>query len=139
MPFLNEEELELFGEPSTSEIVPHYVARYWDLMALADRQPAKVIGADAVLRDRPGFEIDCVTRGSLDAAADSCDRPEILMPTRGHWKLSWSGGETILNSGDTCLLPAGLVHSLVPSMTGEVSMYRVRKTDDPAGATMKLP
>ena len=72
MPFLNEEELELFGEPSTSEIVPHYVARYWDLMALADRQPAKVIGADAVLRDRPGFEVDFVTRGSLDAAVDSC-------------------------------------------------------------------
>ena len=139
MPFLNEEDMELFGEPSNSEIVPHYVARYWDLMALADRQPAKVIGADAVLRDRPGFEIDFVTRGSLDAAADRYDRPEILMPTRGHWKLSWSGGETILNSGDTCLLPAGLVHSLVPSMTGEVSMYRVRKTDDPAGPTMKLP
>ena len=60
------------------------------------------------------------------------------MPVRGHWKLSWSGSETILNSGDTCLVPAGLVYSLAPSMTGEVSMYRVRKTDDPAGPTMKL-
>ena len=138
MPLLTEEELELFDEPLTSEVVPHYVARYWDLMALADRQPAKVIGVDAVLRDRPGFEVDFVTRGSLDATADSCKRPEVLMPARGHWKLSWSGGETILNSGDTCLVPAGLVHSLAPSMTGEVSMYRVRKTDDPAGPTREL-
>jgi mannose-6-phosphate isomerase-like protein (cupin superfamily) len=138
MPLLTEKELELFGEPSTGNVVPYYVARYWDLMALADRQPAKVIGPDAVLRDRPGFEVDFVTRGSLDEATDSYDRPMVLMPARGHWKLSWSSGETILNSGDTCLLPAGLVHSLVPSMTGEVSMYRVWNTDDPAGPTMKL-
>ena len=138
MPLLNEEDMELFGEPSNSEIVPHYVARYWDLMALADRQPVKVIGADAVLRDRPGFEVDFVTRGSLDTAVIKYDQPEVLMPVRGHWKLSWSGSETILNSGDTCLVPAGLVYSLAPSMTGEVSMYRVRKTDDPAGPTMKL-
>ena len=138
MPILTEKELELFGEPSTGDVVPYYVARYWDLMALADRQPAKVIGPDAILRDRPGSEVDFVTRGSLDEATDSFDRPMVLMPARGHWKLSWSSGETILNSGDTCLLPAGLVHSLVPSMTGEVSLYRVWNTDDPAGPTMKL-
>jgi len=35
-------------------------------------------------------------------------------------------------------VPAGLVHSLEPSMTGEVSMYRVRKTDDLAGPTREL-
>lgn len=138
MPPLTAKEMEFFGEPSTGEVVPHYVARYWDLMALADHQPAKVIGPDAMLRDRPGFELDFVTRGSLDETAVSFDQPVVLMPARGHWKLSWSGGETILNSGDTCLMPAGLVHSLVPSMTGEVSMFRVWKTDDPAGPTMNL-
>ena len=46
MPLLTDEELKQFPEPTTLDVVPHYVARYWDLMALSDRQPAKVIGAE---------------------------------------------------------------------------------------------
>jgi hypothetical protein len=41
----------------------------------------------------------------------------------------------VLNPGDTCLLPPGLSRALKPTMTGEASLYRVRGTDDPAGAT----
>ena len=42
-----------------------------------------------------------------------------------------------LKSGDTCLVPPGLPRSLVPSMTGEASLYRVRNTDDKAGPTRR--
>ncbi len=137
MPLLTDDELKAFPEPTTAQVVPHYVARYLDLMALADRAPAKVIGAEAKLRDRPGFEVDCITRGSLSEAY-TCDLPEVLMPMRGHWRLEWDGGEALLNPGDTCNVPVGLKRSLTPSMTGEASLYRIRTTDDPAGPTMEL-
>jgi quercetin dioxygenase-like cupin family protein len=137
MPLLNDEELKAFPEPTTRDVVPNHVARYWDMMALADHQPAKVIGQDAMLRDKPGFEIDFVTRGSIPETAYSTPRHEILMVMRGHWKLSWNGHEKTLAPGDTCAVPPGLVHTLSPSMTGEASMFRVRSTDDPAGLTWK--
>ncbi|MBG6166579.1 quercetin dioxygenase-like cupin family protein [Labrenzia sp. EL_208] len=138
MPLLSEEELARRGEPTTTDVLPNYVARYWDLMALADRQPAKVIGPDAKLRDRPGFEADFISRGSISEAPYDCDMAEVLIPVRGHWRLEWDGGTTTINPGDTCLVPAGVSRSLVPSMTGEASMYRVRSTNDPAGKTMPL-
>ncbi|MFA3918734.1 cupin [Ruegeria hyattellae] len=138
MPAMSDEELAKRSEPTTADVIPNYVARYWDLMALADRQPAKVIGPDAVLRDRPGFEADFITRGSISADTYKCNVAEVLMPMRGNWRLTWVGGETVLNAGDTCLIPAGLSRSIAPSMTGEVSMYRIRSNDDPAGKTMPL-
>ena len=38
------------------------MARYWDLMALSDNQPANVIGEKGVLYDKPGFEVDFISR-----------------------------------------------------------------------------
>jgi mannose-6-phosphate isomerase-like protein (cupin superfamily) len=107
-------------------------------MALAARRPAKVIAADGVLRDRPGFEVELITRGSLAETPYASARHEVLMTMRGHWRLSWDGGETVLAPGDICAVPPGLRHALAPSMTGEVSLYRVTNTDDPAGATGRL-
>lgn len=138
MPLLTDEELRAFPEPTTSEVVPNYVARYWDLMALSDRQPAKVIGADAVLQDRPGFEVEFLSRNSLSDAPYTLDRHEVLMPMRGHWRLTWDGGSTVVNPGDTAAIPPGISHSLTPSMTGEASLYRVVNTTDTAGATGRL-
>jgi quercetin dioxygenase-like cupin family protein len=135
---LTEAELQAFPEPTTADVVPEFVARYWDLMALSDRQPAKVIGADAKLRDRPGFEVELLSRNSIPATPYSTDKHEILMVMRGHWRLSWAGGEKVLAPGDTCAVPPGLAHALAPSMTGEASLYRVRNTDDPAGMTRRL-
>ena len=135
MPVLTTDELAGFPEPSARDVVPGYVARYWDLMAMAAGQPADVIGEAAALKDKPGFEVDFLTRGSIPDTAYSTDRHEILMPVRGHWRLTWDGGSKALKPGDTCAVPPGLPHSLVPAMTGEVSLYRVRNTDDPAGAT----
>ena len=80
MKVMSDAELALRGEPATSEVLPNHVARYWDLMALADHQAVKVIGADALLRDRPGFEVDFITRGSLAANTYTLDNPEVLMP-----------------------------------------------------------
>ena len=56
MATLTEEQLALYPEPTAADVVPSYVARYWDLVALADKEPAKVIGEHAKLVDRPGFE-----------------------------------------------------------------------------------
>jgi mannose-6-phosphate isomerase-like protein (cupin superfamily) len=138
MPVLTEDELKAYPEPRTTDVVPACVARYWDLMALADRQPAKVIGAQGRLRDRPGFEVDFLTRGSIPAVPYTNARHEILMPMRGYWRLSWDGGSAVLNPGDTAAIPPGLSHGLAPAVSGETSLYRVIATDDPAGATGRL-
>lgn len=135
LPVLTEAELQAFPEPTTAEVVPNHVARYWDLHALADRTPALVIGETGRLRDRPGLEVGFLTRGSATEAFHSHDRASVLMPMRGHWRLTWEGGEAVLNSGDTCLVPAHLPHAAVPSMTGEASLYHVVGTDDPPGPT----
>ncbi|MCR9122366.1 MAG: cupin domain-containing protein [Phyllobacteriaceae bacterium] len=135
MPLLTDEELKAYPEPAAADVIPGFVARYWDLMALAAGEPAKVIGPDAVLKDRPGFEVDFVTRGSVSGDATTTDRHEVLMPVRGHWKLTVDGVATVLNPGDTCAVPPGSARALAPSMTGEASLYRIRNTDDPAGAT----
>jgi hypothetical protein len=137
MPLLTDDELAAFPEPTTADVIPHHVARYWDMMALSDRQPCKVIGPDALLRDRPGFEVDFLSRQSIPDTAYSTDRHEVLMPMRGYWRLGWDGGSTVLNPGDTAAIPPGLTRSLTPAMTGESSLYRIRNTDDPAGPTWR--
>lgn len=138
MPLLTEDELKAYPEPTTAEVVPHYVARYWDMMALSDHQPCSVIGAQGLLRDRPGFDVELLSRGSIPATPYVQAKHEILMPMRGHWRLSWDGGSAVLNPGDTCAVPPGLSHALEPAMTGEASLYRVVSTDDAAGATARL-
>lgn len=135
MPLLTDEELKAFPEPSTLDVVPHYVARYWDLMALSDKQPAKVIGENGILRDKPGFEVELLSRGSISPDEHTHNHHTILMPMRGHWRLDWMGGSTTLNPGDTCAVPPGIAHALYPAMTGEASLYRVFSNDDPAGDT----
>ncbi len=132
---LSEEECAKIPQVPVEGVIRDYVARYWDLMALAANKPAKVIGEDALLRDKPGFEVEFLTRGSIPADAYSTERHEILMPVRGHWRLTWNDGATVLNPGDTCAIPPGMSHGIEPSMTGEASLYRIRNTDDPAGPT----
>lgn len=135
MPVLTEQELKTFPELSTDVVVPNYTARFWDLMALSDKAPAKVIGEDAKLRDKPGFEVDFISRHSISSEPQQSERHEILMPVKGHWKVSWDNGETYLDTGDCCAIPPLLKHSIEPAMTGYAAMYRVRNTDDIAGAT----
>ena len=136
MPLLTQEELKTFPEPGTADVVPRYVARYWDMMAMADKQPAQVIGPDAMLRDRPGFEVDFLTRSSIPESRYKTDSHEVLMIMKGHWRVDWDGGSAALAPGDTMAVPPGLEHGLRPAMTGEASVFRVRSTGDPAGATL---
>ena len=138
MPLLTAEQLKAYPEPTSADVVPHHVARYWDLMALSDHQPARVIGANAKLRDRPGFDVELLSRNSIPNTFYSTPKHEVLMPMRGYWRLTWDQGSTALNPGDTCAIPPGLSHSLAPAMTGECSLYRITATDDAAGTTGRL-
>ena len=137
MPPLTQDELKDFPEPTASEVVPKHVARHWDLVALANGSPARVIGENAMLVDRPGFEVDYLTDRSIGGDAYSTDRHEILMVYEGHWHLQWDGGSTVLNAGDTCAVPPGADRSLSPAVSGEHGLFRVRNTDDPAGPTWR--
>ena len=135
MPLLTEEELKAFPEPSAMQIVGMGVRRYWDMVALAGSGPVTVIGETGIIRDKPGFEVALVTRASASEEMHQHDRPSVLMPVRGHWCVKWEGGGTILAPGDTMSVPEGLMHSAVPSMSGEAALYHVVGTDDPAGPT----
>jgi mannose-6-phosphate isomerase-like protein (cupin superfamily) len=135
MPLMSAEELAKRPEPTTADVLPNHVARYWDMVALADKTPCKVIGETALLRDRPGFEVDFITRASASDSMHSASRPTVLMPVQGHWKVSWAGGSATLAAGDTISVPENRAYSCVPSMTGEAALYRVIATQDPAGPT----
>ncbi|CUH81997.1 cupin domain-containing protein [Tropicibacter naphthalenivorans] len=135
MPLLTDAELAEFPEPEARAVLPRQVARYLDLSAMADRAPVSVIGPDGCLPDRPGFEVSLLTRGSALTAPVTEDRPSVLMPVFGHWRVTWQGGEATLAPGDTMSVPEGLAHSVVPSITGEAGLYRVTGTQDPAGPT----
>lgn len=137
MPLMTEAELAKRPEPTTAEVLPNHVARYWDMVALSDRAPLKVIGETGLLRDKPGFEVDFITRGSATDQMHRHDRPSVLMPATGHWRVTWEGGTDTLAPGDTMSVPANLSHSAVPSMTGDASLYHIVGTDDPAGPTWK--
>lgn len=134
MPLMTEAELAGVHEASVEAVVPKLVARYQDMMALARDTPANVISVDGLIQDRPGFCVDFINH-QTPLESYNTERHEILMVMRGHWRLSWLGGDTVLSPGDVCAVPPELERTLVPSMTGEASLFRVRNTDDPAGAT----
>ena len=135
MPTLTDKELKSFPEPSAKDVVPKYVARHWDMIAMAGKEPVKVIGETAMLKDKSGFEVDLITQNSIDNKPYSTKQHEVLMPVKGYWKLKWNDGETILNPGDTCAIPPEIEHSLEVATANHASMYRIRNTNDPAGKT----
>lgn len=135
MPVLTEEELKTFPEVPVESVVGKYVARYWDLMALGATKPAQVIGEAGVIRDKPGFEVDFLTRGSAVVDPIGAEKPVVLMPASGYWRISVDGYEAILSGGDTALVLPGETYSVAPSMTGQAGLYRIIATDDAAGAT----
>jgi len=135
MPIMSDADANRYPSPSAAEVVPHFVARYWDMVAMADDKPAKVIGETAMLRDKPGFEVDLITAQSATDKMHKHDRPSVLMPMRGHWRVDWEGGSTVLAPGDTMSMPENTMHSAVPSMSGEASLYHIVGTNDPAGPT----
>ncbi|MBY6118433.1 cupin domain-containing protein [Mameliella alba] len=135
MPLLTKEELAKVDCPTTSDVIGGYVRRYLDMVALANDGAVKVIGETGIIRDKPGFEVDFLTRANATEEKHAHDKPSVLMPVKGHWRVDWEGGSAILAPGDTMSVPENLAHSAVPSMTGEAAMYHVIATDDPAGQT----
>ena len=136
MPLLSDEELMSFPELPASEVVPKFVARRWDMVALAARRPASVIGREAMIVDRPGFEVDFLTDRTRESDAwYSCDQDEVIMPTRGYWRLQWKDASEVLAAGDTCWIPRGMERRLTPAVTGWSETFRVRGNEDPAGPT----
>ena len=135
MPLLSNDFLAQIPEPKAKKLVPRHVARYNDLMAFAAHEPVQVIGEQGILPDKPGFNIDFLTRSPALKVSESFENSAVLMPMRGHWKLSWEGGNVVLNPGDTCLLESGFSHRIEPSVTGEASLYRILSNEDPAGPT----
>ncbi|WP_299950285.1 cupin [uncultured Ruegeria sp.] len=135
MPLLTEEELTAYPEVPVDAVIGKYVARYWDLMALAADKPAVVIGENGLIKDKPGFAVDFLTRGSAVTQQVKVDKPVVLMPASGHWRIKINEVEVTLSNGDTALVLPGESYSTEPSMTGEAGQYRITATDDPAGAT----
>ena len=139
MPLLTQGELDKVDTPTPAQVVGGYVRRYLDMLALTQSgKSCKVIGATGIIQDRPGFEVDLVTRASATEKMHKHDRPSVLMPVKGHWRVGWEGGHSAtLAPGDTMSVPENLMHNAVPSMTGEAALYHVVATDDPAGATWR--
>lgn len=137
MPQLTEDEMLAYPELNVADVVKNSVARYWDLMALADGSAAQVIGEQGVLPDKPGFTVELLSRQSEPEQQHIPEKHTVLMPMRGHWQVKFNDGETLLNPGDTCLIQPGMPYALSPSMTGEASVYRISATDDPAGPTWR--
>lgn len=137
MPVLNDAELAVYPELDAARVILGYIARYNDMVGLAGKQPVVVIGENGMLRDKPGFEVSFITRGSASEDMHSHDVPSVLMPMRGHWRVTWDGGAATLAPGDTMSVPADVMHNAVPSMTGEASLFHVVATADTAGSTWK--
>ncbi|WP_120503769.1 cupin domain-containing protein [Sulfitobacter mediterraneus] len=135
MPLLTQAELDKVDCPSAMQVIGGYVRRYLDMVALAEDAPVKVIGENGIIRDKPGFEIDFITRACASEEMHKHDRPSVLMPVKGHWRVDYEGGSATLAPGDTMSVPEGLMHRAVPSMTGEAALYHIIATDDAAGAT----
>lgn len=135
MPMLTEEQMQEYPEVPVEDVIGKYVARYWDLMALSSNKPAVVIGENGLIKDKPGFEVDFLSRGSSTTAVVKAQKPVVLMPASGHWKVRVEDVETTISNGDTVLVLAGESYSVEPSMTGNAGLYRITATDDPAGPT----
>jgi uncharacterized protein YjlB len=132
---LSATQLADIAEIPVDQVVPDYVARYWDMMALAKNKLCQVISEAALIKDKPGFEVGLLTRGSITTDAYINPQHEVLMVMRGHWHLTWQDNELVLNPGDTRLIPPNLGHASEVCVTGEASLLRISGTGDTAGLT----
>jgi mannose-6-phosphate isomerase-like protein (cupin superfamily) len=132
MPLMTDDHLALMAEPAVRDVVPRWVARYLDLLALSSVGPIEVIGQNGQIFDRPGFKVDFV---SGQAAGSIAATPfyTVLMPIKGYWRLHQNGQDTHIGPGDTAFLQPDTGYDLTPAMSGEAALYRIQNTNDPAG------
>jgi len=131
---LSNHELAQFGEPSAAQVVPYYVARYWDMVALSNPFPSKVIGVNGMLKDKPGFEVDFFTHFTQVKQYNNL-HSEVFITTEGHWRVTCGNENQILSPGDVALVSPHSQYQVEPSVSGEASLFRVKGTNDPAGPT----
>ncbi|MGF1767278.1 cupin domain-containing protein [Enterovibrio makurazakiensis] len=135
MPLPEREWLNSLLRPDAATVVKHYVARYWDMVAMAAKQPVLVIGEKGLLKDKPGFNVDFLTRTSVQQQPQYAEKDVVLMVMRGHWALTWENDTLTLNPGDTVWLPEGTDYNLDVNVSVEASLFRVTRTQDTAGLT----
>ena len=132
MAVMDDDTLARMAEPATSDVVPRWVARYLDLLALSKDSAVEVIGEHGLIFDRPGFTAEFLSHHTLSTdQKQQCF--DVLMPVRGYWQLLCEGQDYRLNPGDTALIQPDTAYRLAPAMSGEAGLYRIRNTDDPAG------
>ena len=134
---LTEKELQNFPEYSTDEVVPKYVARYLDLYSLSKNNPAKVIGENGKIYDKPGFEVEFITENSFENIKNTYNNDVVFMPVEGYWMLNSKNYNLILNPGDTFSLPKNNEFTLNPTKPGMATLYKVIPTDDRPGPTSR--
>ena len=132
MPLMTDEHLALMAEPSVHEVVPRWVARYLDLLALSSDGPVEVIGQNGQIFDRPGFTVDFVS-GQVTGPIALTPFYTVLMPVKGYWKLRHDGQDSHIGPGDTAFLQPKTAYELEPAMSGELALYRIKNTKDSAG------
>ena len=134
---LTEKELQNFPEYSADEVVPKYVARYLDLYSLSKNNPAKVIGENGKIYDKPGFEVEFITENSFENIKNTYNKDVVFMPVEGYWMLNSKNYNLILNPGDTFSLPKNNEFTLNPTKPGMATLYKVIPTDDRPGPTSR--
>ena len=133
---LKNDELKNFPEYTTSEVVPHYVARYLDLYSLSSETSCKVIGEKGKIYDKPGFEVEFISDKSKNNYG-IYTKDVVFMPVDGYWRIKSEMFDIILNPGDTFSLPKNNKYTLEPTKPGIASIYKVIPTDDNPGSTQR--
>ncbi len=133
---LKDDELKNFPEYTTSEVVPYYVARYFDLYSLSSETSCKVIGEKGKIYDKPGFEVEFISDKSKNNHG-IYTKDVVFMPVDGYWRIKSEMFDIILNPGDTFSLPKNNKYKLEPTKPGIASIYKVIPTDDNPGSTQR--
>ena len=134
MPLMTDEHLALMAEPAVYEVIPRWVARYLDLLALSANGSIEVIGQNGQIFDRPGFTVDFVSGQSTGPIAPT-PFYTVLIPVKGYWRLNQNEHDSHIGPGDTAFLQPNTGYDVTPAMSGEAAFYRIQNTNDPAGPT----
>ena len=99
MAVMDDDTLALMAEPATSDVVPRWVARYLDLLALSKDSAVEVIGEHGLIFDRPGFTAEFLSHHTLSDERLTSGAPYLLpllfRPFHGFFFL-FSGEQYIL-------------------------------------------
>jgi quercetin dioxygenase-like cupin family protein len=137
MQLLTDEELKNFPKVSTEAFMSNFFVSASDLSHHSKDTPLKVIGANGLLKDKPGFEVDFISNETFVDEMHSPSQYEVNMVMRGEWTLEWDGNSTRISAGDTCLIRPDLSYKMTPIGLDEASLFKVTKTNDPAGSTWR--